>query len=77
MFDVNLFGVVEVTHAFLPLLLTTKGRVLIVSSVLAVMPMPFQSTYNMSKAALVSFGDTLRMEMAPFGYDLSSLSAFF
>ncbi|KAK7927502.1 NAD(P)-binding protein [Apiospora marii] len=37
------------------------------TSVGSVMPMPFQSVYNASKAALAMFTQTLRMELAPFG----------
>ncbi|KAK8127958.1 NAD(P)-binding protein [Apiospora sp. TS-2023a] len=37
------------------------------TSVGSVMPMPFQSVYNASKAALAMLTQTLRMEVAPFG----------
>ncbi len=68
LFDVNVFGVVELTQAFLPLILEAKGTVVLVGSLSALLPVPFNGAYNMSKAALLSYGDTLRVEMSPFGY---------
>ncbi|KAF8880937.1 hypothetical protein CPB85DRAFT_1234069, partial [Mucidula mucida] len=59
LFDVNVFGVVELTQAFLPLILEAKGTVVLVGSLSALLPVPFNGAYNMSKAALLSYGDTL------------------
>ena len=71
LFDVNLFAVMEMVHVFLPLLLkSNEGRVVQIGSLAGLMPVPFGAAYNASKAALHSFGDTLRVELAPFKYVL-------
>ncbi|KAF9019650.1 NAD(P)-binding protein [Hymenopellis radicata] len=75
LFDVNVFGVVELTQTFLPLLLEAKGTVVLVGSIAALLPIPFNGAYNMSKAALLSYGNTLRVEMSPFGVKVMTLSS--
>ncbi|KAF8908680.1 hypothetical protein CPB85DRAFT_1253874 [Mucidula mucida] len=76
LFDVNVFGVVELTQAFLPLILEAKGTVVLVGSIASLLPIPFNGAYNMSKAALLSYGDTLRVEMSPFGVKVMTVTAF-
>ncbi|KAG7099928.1 hypothetical protein E1B28_001721 [Marasmius oreades] len=67
LYDVNFFGALEMVHVFLPLLLASNDAcVAQISSLAALMPVPFNAVYNSSKAALLSFGDTLRVEMSPF-----------
>lgn len=44
------------------------GRIVNVGNVSGTMPVPFRSAYNSSKAALHSFSDTLRVELAPFKF---------
>lgn len=69
LFDVNLFGHMAMVHEFLPLLLAANNACVVqISSLAGMMPVPFNCAYNASKAALLSFGDTLRVELAPFGY---------
>lgn len=75
-FDVNLFGVLSVTQAFLPLLRLANGqngvyaRILNVGSIGGRVPMPFLSFYNASKAALASVCASLRMELAPWNIEV-------
>ncbi|KAI3325292.1 short-chain dehydrogenase/reductase [Xylariaceae sp. AK1471] len=64
-FDANVFGVLAVTQAFLPLLATAEGLVANVSSISAFMCPPWQGVYAASKAALVALGHTMRIEFAP------------
>lgn len=53
--------------AFIPLLLKSDGgHIFNISSVAATMPIPYLSMYGASKAALQAYGDTLRVELAPF-----------
>lgn len=70
-FDLNVWAPIAVTQAFLPLLLQSsvpKGSMVVNhSSVGSTMAVPFQSSYNASKAALSMFTATLRLELAPFG----------
>lgn len=67
LFDVNFFGPMEMVQAFVGLLIASgRGRVVQIGSIAAIAPIPFGAVYNASKAALHSYGDTLRVELAPF-----------
>jgi NAD(P)-dependent dehydrogenase (short-subunit alcohol dehydrogenase family) len=57
---VNLFGTVDVTQAFLPLLTRPGGRVVNNLSVNALAPLPMIPAYSISKAAAFSFTQSLR-----------------
>lgn len=73
MFDANVFGVFDMVKAFIPLLLAsvassqTPPTIINTASVLARLPFPFAAGYNASKAAVASYSDTLRIELAPLG----------
>jgi NAD(P)-dependent dehydrogenase (short-subunit alcohol dehydrogenase family) len=70
-FEVNVFGQIAVTQAFLPKIRASKGRIVFMSSVGGRVPSsPFMSPYNGSKHALESFGDALRVELQPSGIDV-------
>src|SRR3954468_25076849 len=66
-FEVNVFGQIAVTQAFLPLLRTARGRIVNVGSVGAMFALPFASALNASKAAFELISDALRMELRPWG----------
>lgn len=67
-FEVNVFGVVRLTQAMLPLIRQVgKGRVVMVSSIAGRASMPFAGAYSASKFALESLSDSLRLELAPSG----------
>lgn len=70
-FNINVFGQLAVTQAFLPLLRTTRGRIVNISSVGAHIAVPFGSLINASKAAFGILNDTLRLELRPFGIRVS------
>ncbi|GFU01206.1 hypothetical protein NPIL_203551 [Nephila pilipes] len=65
--DVNTFGVVRVTKAFLPLLCKSKGRVIAVCSAASNYSYAGMVPYCMSKHAAKCFCDGLRLEMYRFG----------
>ncbi|XP_019638263.1 PREDICTED: D-beta-hydroxybutyrate dehydrogenase, mitochondrial-like [Branchiostoma belcheri] len=65
--EVNTFGSVRVTKAFLPLIRRAKGRVVNTSSGSGIHAHPAMSAYCMTKAALESFSDALRHEMHKWG----------
>ncbi len=66
-FDVNLFAAFRVNRAFLPLL-AEKGRIVIVTSELAPLPvLPFTGIYAVTKAALDKYAEALRMELQLLG----------
>ncbi len=66
-YEINVFGQVAVTQAFLPLLRAGRGRIINVGSVGARFALPFGSALNSSKAAFESISDSLRMELRPWG----------
>ena len=71
-FDVNVFGQVAVTQAFLPLLRRAKrGRIVNMSSISGKITAPLLGPYSMSKFALEAFSDALRRELEPFGLSVS------
>ena len=70
-FDVNLFGLIEMTQAALPLLRKTKGRIVNIGSVSGRISAPFMSPYTGSKFAVRAVTDSLRREMMAFGVEVS------
>lgn len=63
LFDVNYFGAVSTTKAFLPLLRDGKGRVINISSMAGLFSAPMMMSYCGSKFALEAFSDALRVEV--------------
>ncbi|NTV51918.1 MAG: SDR family NAD(P)-dependent oxidoreductase [Candidatus Firestonebacteria bacterium] len=62
-FEVNFFGAVAFTQAFLPLLKAGKGRLALISSTAARLPVAFMGAYCASKFALEAYALTLRQEL--------------
>lgn len=75
-FDVNVFGVVTVTQAFLPLLGARRnvsfppGRIVNVGSVSGRVAFPCMGAYAASKHALEAISDALRRELMIYGIDV-------
>ncbi|PZS36405.1 MAG: short-chain dehydrogenase [Pseudonocardiales bacterium] len=65
-FEVNVFGPALVTQEFLPLLRLGHGRLINVSATSARTTLPFFGPISASKAALESFSDAARVELAPW-----------
>ncbi|MDI6646156.1 oxidoreductase [Bacillus altitudinis] len=65
-FEVNVFGVMEMTQAVLPLM-TRGAKILNMSSISGLMGMPALSPYVSSKFALEGYTESLRIELAAFG----------
>ncbi len=66
--DVNLFGTDRVVRAVLPYMRKQRsGRLVMTSSVAGVTPIPFQTWYSASKAAIISYTMALANEIRPFG----------
>lgn len=72
--DINCFGAVRVSKAFLPLLrrgsLSSRGRVVNVASLAGRFTMPGFVAYCMSKGAVITFSDGLRRELAKWGIEV-------
>jgi len=69
--DVNYFGAVNATHAALPSLVKTRGRIVVISSVAGFAPLLGRSGYAAAKHALHGLFDTLRGELAPDGVSVT------
>ena len=65
--DVNFLGTVNLDKAVLPYLRKDRnGRIVHISSVAAIAPIPFQSFYSASKAAINNYSLALANEVRPF-----------
>lgn len=71
--DVNIWGIIRITKACLPLIRQAQGRVVMMTSGLGRMMAPSRSVYGLTKWALQGFSDSLRYEMKPFGVKVSML----
>jgi NAD(P)-dependent dehydrogenase (short-subunit alcohol dehydrogenase family) len=69
--DVNLVGQVAVTQAVLPLLRTARGRIVNVGSISDRVVAPMVGAYSASKFALAAVSDGLRLELAPWGIQVT------
>lgn len=63
LYDVNIFGIINVIQVFLPLLRKYKWRIVNMGSISWAIPMPFIVPYASSKAALRSISDALWREL--------------
>jgi NAD(P)-dependent dehydrogenase (short-subunit alcohol dehydrogenase family) len=70
-FEVNVVGQIAVTQAFLPHLRRSRGRIVFMGSIAGQSALPFLGPYAASKHALEAVADTWRLELRPFGVDVS------
>ena len=67
-YDTNVFGLIEVTKAFLPAMRARRaGKIINVSSMGGRITFPMMGVYNSTKYAVESLSDALRVELRPFG----------
>lgn len=75
-FDVNVYGVVRTTQAFLAMLGADPhrsgkpGRIINISSLAGKISVPFMAPYSMSKHAVEALSDAMRVELFPHGIDV-------
>jgi NAD(P)-dependent dehydrogenase (short-subunit alcohol dehydrogenase family) len=73
--DVNFWGVVHGTKAFLPHLKASgDGHIINISSVFGLVGIPSQSAYNSAKFAVRGFTESLRQELDMMSYGVSATS---
>ncbi len=65
--EVNLSGTARLCRLAIPHLKKTKGAIINVTSVAGALPIPFQTWYSVSKAALNAYSAALANELRPFG----------
>ncbi len=71
---VNLFGTANVDKAVLPYMRKQGyGKIINISSVAAVMPLPFQVWYSASKAGINSYTLGLANEVKPYGIEVCAV----
>jgi NAD(P)-dependent dehydrogenase (short-subunit alcohol dehydrogenase family) len=73
--DVNFFGTVAVTQAFLPLLRGARGKIILNGSIAGRMASPYKGPYSASKFALEAVADVLRIELNPWDIKVSIIEA--
>jgi short-subunit dehydrogenase len=68
LFDVNFFGITRVTNAVLPTMRQQKkGRIINISSILGLMPAPYNALYSATKHAVEGYSESLDHELRAFG----------
>ena len=66
--EINFFGVVRMTRAFLPLLRSSdSARIINISSIFGIIAPPGQTAYSASKFAVRAFSESLRRELEAEG----------
>ncbi|KAK1438133.1 hypothetical protein QVD17_03936 [Tagetes erecta] len=63
--DINFWGSVYPTHFAIPHLKKTSGKIIVNASTSGVLSIPKAGVYGASKAALISFYESLRYEVSP------------
>ena len=68
LFEVNLFGLIRVTKAVLPVMRRQRaGRIVNISSVMGLIPAPFMALYGASKHAVEGYSESLDHEIRGSG----------
>ncbi len=67
----NLYGTLHLTHAMLPSIIESRGSIVFVSSLAAIVPAPIHSVYAATKAAVRSLSLSLHFELRPYGVSVS------
>ena len=68
LFDVNVFGVARVVNAVLPVMRKQKsGRIVNMSSILGLIPSPYNAFYAATKHAIEGYTESLDHELRAFG----------
>ena len=74
LFDVNFFGAFNLAKAFIPKFKKQKfGKILFMSSVGSIFPLPFQAFYSASKSAVETMANAWRIELAPFNIQVGCI----
>jgi NAD(P)-dependent dehydrogenase (short-subunit alcohol dehydrogenase family) len=75
LFEVNVFGTMNVTQAVLrDMVPRRRGRIIIMSSIAGVLSAPAFGPYSMTKHALEAMGKAMRGELAPLGIDVTLIN---
>jgi NAD(P)-dependent dehydrogenase (short-subunit alcohol dehydrogenase family) len=71
--ETNTFGAIRTVIATLPALRETRGRMVLIGSLLGMVSVPGDTPYCVSKFALNGLSDGLRHELAPYGIGVTQV----
>ena len=72
--NINLYGVIRMTKAFLPIMLVQNhGHIVNISSIFGIIGVRYQSAYCTAKFGVKGFSDVLKMELMDTGIKVSSV----
>lgn len=72
--EINLFGADNVTRAVIPFMRSRgKGRIVFMSSIAGILPIPFQLWYSVSKAGIAAYCLALQNELRPYGISVCAV----
>lgn len=66
-FETNFFGAIKTINGCIPALRESRGRIIAITSVAALLPLPYQGLYSSVKAALQMAVKAYAVELKPFG----------
>ncbi|KAF7865808.1 hypothetical protein EAF04_005973 [Stromatinia cepivora] len=72
-YDINVWGALMLIQKFAPLIIAAKGSIVNVTSISGYVNVPYMGLYAASKRSLELLGETLRLELQPFGVYVSSI----
>jgi NAD(P)-dependent dehydrogenase (short-subunit alcohol dehydrogenase family) len=75
--ETNTFGAIRTVMAALPALRETRGRIVLIGSLLGMVSVPGDTPYCVSKFALNGFSDGLCHELAPYGISVTHVMSGF
>lgn len=70
-FEINVFGLIAVTQAVMPMIRASRGRIVLTGSNSGFMCEPFLAGYGATKHALEAIADSLRIELRPWGIQVA------
>lgn len=72
--ELNLYGADNIIRAVLPHMRAQKsGRIICISSIAGILPIPFQLWYSVSKAAIAAYVLALQNEIRPYGITVCAI----
>lgn len=75
LFDTNVFGLMRVTKAVLPVMRRQReGTIINISSLAALIAFPFASVYSSAKFAVEGLTEALALEYAPFNISVKAIA---
>ena len=72
-YEVNLFGTIELIKGILPSLRNHKAKIVNIGSVAGAITIPYQTSYSMSKSSVGVLTEGLRIELKQFDIDVCTV----